>query len=93
LKDDSPNPPRPSAGALSAVLGVATGAARACVSGAAYDSFATITWASSGKVSSVTVTGWANANGKRACVQGAFSKARVSPFTDPSYTTRVTLRP
>jgi hypothetical protein len=93
LKDDTPNPPRPSAGALSAVLGVATGAARACVAGATYDSFATITFVSTGKVSSVNVTGWANANGKRACVQAAFTHARVSPFTDPSYTTRVTLRP
>jgi eukaryotic-like serine/threonine-protein kinase len=93
LKDDSPNPPRPSPGALSAVLGVATGAARACVTGASYDTFATLTFVSSGKVSSVNVTGWANANGKRACVQAAFSRARVSPFTDPSYTTRVTVHP
>jgi formylglycine-generating enzyme required for sulfatase activity len=93
LKDDGPTPARPTPGALSAGLAASTQAARACVSGARFDSFATVKFASNGTVSNVNVTGWANANGKGPCVQGAFARARVQPFSDPAYTTRITIRP
>ncbi|MEZ4296505.1 MAG: hypothetical protein R3B70_16150 [Polyangiaceae bacterium] len=86
-------PEQPSQGNAQAAIRSVLGAARACVSGAPDPSSASVTFSSSGSVQSVSVGGWAAANGKSGCVKSALQGAHVSPFARPSYTVPVTIRP
>jgi hypothetical protein len=77
------------ASALSAVIG----AAKACVSDADGISRATLEFSSNGTVSNVIVRGWAEAHGKSECIAAALKGATVPPFTKPTFTVGVTVRP
>jgi hypothetical protein len=86
-------PEQPSQGSVQAAIGSVMGGAKGCVAGADDVSRAQVTFASGGNVSSVSVTGWAAAHGKSGCVQGALKGAKVGPFSKPSFTVGVTIRP
>lgn len=86
-------PEQPPQGSVSAATRSVIGGAKACVAGADDVSHANITFSSSGTVSSVSVSGWAAKNGKTACVQAALKGANVGPFSKPSYTVGVPIRP
>src|SRR5262249_27165065 len=64
-------PEQPSQGSVQAAVLAVTGAAKACVAGADEISRAQVTFSSNGTVSGVSVSGWAAAHGKSACVQAA----------------------
>jgi hypothetical protein len=86
-------PEQPPQGSVSAAMRSVTPGAKACVAGADEVSSANVTFSSSGTVSSVSVSGWAAKNGKTACVQAALKGANVGPFSKPSYTVGVPIRP
>ncbi len=86
-------PEQPSQGSVQAAVGAVIGGAKACVAGADDISRAQVTFSSSGTVSSVSVTGWAAAHGKSGCVQAALKGAKVGPFSKPSFTVPVPIRP
>lgn len=86
-------PEQPSQGNAQAAIRAVMPGAKACVAGAPEPSSANVTFSSSGAVQSVSVSGWAAANGKAACVKGALQGARVSPFAKASFTAPVTIRP
>jgi hypothetical protein len=86
-------PEQPPQGSVSAAVGSVMGGAKACVSGASDVSRATITFGSNGSVKSVAVTGWAASNGATGCVKSALQGANVGPFSKPSFTVGVTIRP
>lgn len=86
-------PEQPSQGNAQAAIRAVVPAARACVAGAPEPTSASITFGSSGAVQSVSVTGWAAANGKAACVKSALQGAHVSPFAKPTFTASATIRP
>jgi hypothetical protein len=67
--------------------------AKACVSGADDISRAQVTFSSQGTVTGVSVTGWAAAHGKSACVQAALKGAKVGQFSKGSFTVGVPIRP
>jgi hypothetical protein len=69
------------------------GGAKSCVAGADDVSRANVTFSSQGNVTSVSVTGWAAAHGKSACIQAALKGAKVGGFSKPSYVVGVTIRP
>lgn len=84
---------RPSTGAAQAAVGAVLGAARACIAGQPEASSATLTFGSSGEVTSVSVSGGAEGTPAAACIKGALGKARVQPFAAPSFSLGVTVRP
>ena len=86
-------PEQPSQGNAQAAVRSVLPGAKACVAGAPEPTTASITFSSSGSATSVSVGGWAAANGKAGCVKSALMGARVSPFAKPSYTVPVTVRP
>ncbi|MBK8252975.1 MAG: hypothetical protein IPK82_09930 [Polyangiaceae bacterium] len=86
-------PEQPSQGNAQAAVRAVMGGAKACVAGAPEPSSASITFSSSGSVQSVSVGGWAAANGKSGCVKSALQGAHVAPFAKPSFTVPVTIRP
>ena len=86
-------PDVPSQGNAQAAVRAVLPGARACVAGATDTSSASVTFSSSGSVSSVSVGGWAAQNGKSGCVQSALKGAHVAPFAKPSFTVPVTIRP
>jgi hypothetical protein len=86
-------PEQPSQGAVAAAFGPVMGGAKACVAGADDVSRASVTFSSAGTVTSVSVSGWAAANGKSACIQAALKAAKVGPFSKPSFTVGVPIRP
>jgi hypothetical protein len=86
-------PEQPSQGAIAAAFGPVMGGAKACVAGADDVSRATVTFSSAGTVTRVSVGGWAAANGKSGCVQAALKAAKVGPFSKPSFTVGVPIRP
>jgi hypothetical protein len=86
-------PEQPSQGSVQAAISPVMGGAKACVAGADDISRANITFSSAGTVSSVSVSGWAAAHGKSACVQAAFKGAKVGPFSKSSYTVAFPIRP
>jgi hypothetical protein len=86
-------PEAPSQGAVQSSVSAVMGGAKACVAGADDVSRAVVTFSSAGTVSSVSVSGWAAAHGKSACVQAALKSAKVGPFSRQSYTFPVTIRP
>ena len=92
-KGSSSVPEQPPQGSVSAAVGAVMGSAKACVAGADDVTRATITFGSSGAATSVSVTGWASAHGATGCVTSALKAAKVGPFSKPSYSVGVTIRP
>jgi hypothetical protein len=86
-------PESPSQGAIQGAIGSVKGAAKGCVAGMDEPSRATITFASNGTVSSVSVSGGASGKPAASCIQSALKRARVGPFKRSSFTVGVTLRP
>ncbi len=86
-------PETPPTGKVMSAVRAVLGGARACVEGADSDTNATITFASSGAVQSVSVSGWAASNGKSGCVKSALKGANVGPFQKASFSAPVTVRP
>jgi hypothetical protein len=86
-------PDQPSQGNAQAAVRSVLPAAKACVAGATEPSSASITFGSSGSVQSVSVGGWAAANGKAGCVKSALQGAHVSPFAKPTFTVPANIRP
>ncbi len=86
-------PQKPSLGAVSGALGTVLPAARSCLGPDDPISRATVTFKSSGAVSSVTVTGNAAGRPAEACIKAALLGAKVPPFAQDTYPTPVTIRP
>lgn len=74
-------------------LGPAMRSAKDCVIDQDHVSRATVTFSPNGTVNDVTVMGWAAENGKSECITMAFKGIRVPPFTNPTFSTSVTIRP
>jgi hypothetical protein len=103
-KDDAPAPAAaapvrgdipeaPPQGAIQGALGSVRGAARSCVAGHDAPSRATITFASSGKVQSVSVSGPAAGTPAEACIKSVLSKANVGAFQRSSFPVSTTISP
>jgi hypothetical protein len=86
-------PEKPSQGSVNSAVGSVMGGAKACVAGADDVSRAQITFGSNGSVQNVSVTGWAANNGQSGCVKSALKGASVGPFSQPTFTVGVTIRP
>jgi hypothetical protein len=86
-------PERPSAGAVSAAVAAVMNEARLCVAGQTEGSKAALSFGSDGRVSGVSVTGPAAGTPAEACIRAALSKARVTPFAQPSFAASITVRP
>ncbi|HTM46455.1 MAG TPA: hypothetical protein VL137_15950 [Polyangiaceae bacterium] len=86
-------PLTPSMGAVQAAVGSVLGYARSCVAGDTEASRARVTFAPSGQVSSVSVTGPAAGTPAEGCIKAALSKARVAPFQKDSYSVDTAVRP
>jgi hypothetical protein len=85
-------PQKPSQGAVTGAIGAVLRGARECLGPDDPVSHATVVFGSDGNVQSVNVTGAAAGKPAEACIKGALSKAKVGPFAEPSYTTRITVR-
>lgn len=85
-------PQKPSQGAITGALGAVLGGARACVGPDDPISRATVTFASAGNVTSVSVSGGAVGKPAEGCIKAALSKAKVAPFAEASYSAPVTIR-
>jgi hypothetical protein len=86
-------PELPAQGAISGALGSPRTAARNCLAGQEGPSRATIVFASSGNVQSVTVTGPAAGTPAEACVKAAMSKTVVGAFKHPTFSVSTTISP
>jgi hypothetical protein len=86
-------PLKPSQGAIQGSLGAALPSARGCLGPDDPISHATITFKSDGTVQSVGVSGGAAGKPAEACIRAALSKARVTPFAQPTFTATATVRP
>jgi hypothetical protein len=86
-------PQKPAAGAIAGGIGSVMSEARACLGLDDPISYASITFASAGTVSSVSISGFAAGKPAEGCIKAALSKAKVPPFAQPSYTQKVTVRP
>jgi hypothetical protein len=84
---------QPAMGAVQAAVGAVMPSAKGCVAAADDISRAQIVFGSSGAVTTVSVTGWAATNGATGCVRAALKQAKVAPFSKPSFTVGVTIRP
>ncbi len=85
-------PQRPSQGAVTGAIGAVLPNARACLSADDAVSRATITFASTGGVQSVSVHGGAAGKPAEQCIKGALSSAKVPPFAESTYTANITVR-
>jgi len=86
-------PARPGTGAVQAALGSVMGAAKACLAGATASAPAQVTFGSDGRVHSATVSGPLAGTPAAQCVEAALKRARVSPFTNPTFSLPTTVRP
>lgn len=86
-------PQKPSAGAIAAGVGVVMGGARGCLTSGDPVSFASVTFDSSGSVSSVSVSGSASGKPAEGCIKAALGRAKVPAFAQPSYSQKFTVRP
>lgn len=86
-------PEQPPQGSVAAAMRGVTPGAKACVAGADEPSHANVTFSSAGTVSNVSVSGWASKNGKADCIKAALKGANVGPFSKPSFTVGVPIRP
>lgn len=92
-KNSADVPEVPSQGAIQGAMGAVMGAARACVAGMDDPSRAQVTFASSGTVSNVSVSGAASGKPAAGCIVAALKRAKVGPFQKPTYSVGVTIRP
>jgi hypothetical protein len=86
-------PQRPSGGEITGAINAALPNARACLGPDDPVSYATIVFDSSGKVSSVTVSGGAEGKPAEQCIRTAMGHVKVQPFAESSFTARATVRP
>jgi hypothetical protein len=86
-------PESPAQGAIQGAVGAQRGAARACVAGQDSPSRATLTFASTGKVQSVSVSGPAAGTSAEGCIKNALSKVSVGPFRRPTFSISTTVTP
>ena len=86
-------PLKPSQGAIQGSLGAALPSARGCLGPDDPISHATITFKSDGTVQSVGLSGGAAGKPAEACIRAALSRARVTPFAQPTFTATTTVRP
>lgn len=86
-------PQKPSQGAVTGALGAVLPGARDCLGPDDPVSRATVVFASSGTVQSVSITGHAAGKPGEACIRKALLKAKVPPFAESSYSAPVTIRP
>ncbi len=84
---------RPGQGQVQAALVALLKSARACFGPGDPPSRAQVTFQSDGSVKSVGVTGFGAGKPQEACVRGMFMKARVDPFSDPTYSIPITIQP
>jgi hypothetical protein len=85
-------PQKPSQGAVTGAIGVVMHQARECLGPDDPVSHASIVFGSAGTVQSVSVSGHAAGKPAEACIKTALSQAKVSPFAEPTFTARVTVR-
>jgi hypothetical protein len=81
-------PRRPSTGAVQAAVASVMTGAQMCLAGQDEPAKATLTFGSNGKVKSAAVKGPA-----AECIQAALARAKVSPFVEPTFAARFTVRP
>ncbi|MEO6420643.1 MAG: hypothetical protein ABIP39_14620, partial [Polyangiaceae bacterium] len=86
-------PQKPSQGAVAGAIGAVLQNARQCLGPDDPISKANVAFGSSGAVTTVTVTGHAAGTPAEACIKTAFSKAKVNPFAEATYSANVTVRP
>jgi hypothetical protein len=87
-------PERPSGSAVTGTLTEVLNPARKCVVGMSDASRALVTFGSDGAAHKIDVTGPAASDpGVLKCLKTAFSKAHVPPFSSPTYSAGVTIRP
>ena len=86
-------PETPSSGAIASAVRSGNTAAKACVKGQEAPSRANITWGSDGKVQSVSVSGPAVGTPAEQCIKQALQNVNVGPFSRPSYSQSVPVRP
>jgi hypothetical protein len=86
-------PPQPSLGAVQAAVGSVMTGARSCLAGQDSGSKATVKFAPTGQVASVAIAGPAAGTPAESCVRSALMGARVPPFSEPSFSASLTIRP
>ncbi len=86
-------PQKPSQGAVTGAINSVLPMARGCLGPDEPISRATIVFTSEGAVQAVRVTGHAAGKPTEACIKTALSKARLTPFAEPTYSAPVTIRP
>jgi LPXTG-motif cell wall-anchored protein len=86
-------PEIPPQGAILGAIGARRQAARTCVRGMTSPSRATLVFASSGKVQSVSVSGAAAGTPAESCLKNVFKKASVEPFRRATYTSSTNISP
>ena len=86
-------PEAPPQGAIQGALGSQRGAARNCVAGHDGPSRATLVFASTGKVQSVSVSGPAAGTPAEGCIKSVLSKANVGPFQRSTFSVSTTISP
>jgi hypothetical protein len=86
-------PEVPPQGAIQGALGAQRSAARACIDPQDGPSRASIVFASTGKVQSVSVSGPAVGTPAEACIRSALSRTNVGAFRRPSFSLSTTLSP
>jgi hypothetical protein len=85
-------PQKPSQGAVTGAIGAVLRNARECLGPDDPVSHANVVFVSDGTVQSVSVTGAAAGKPAEACIKAQLGKAKVGPFAEPSYSTRITVR-
>jgi len=89
-----PTSERPSTGAVQAALGSVLTSARGCLAGQEHGALATITFEGrTGRVKSVSVDGSDPGSPADSCVRSALMGARLPPFSEPTFTAKITVRP
>jgi len=86
-------PDTPSPGAIATALQANNRAAKACVKGQEAPSRASLTFGSDGKVQSIAVSGPAVGTPAEECIKQALQKVSVGPFSKPSFTQSILIRP
>jgi hypothetical protein len=85
---------RPSTGAIQGAFGAVLTSARSCLAGQEEGTRAVVTFdGPTGRVKSVVLEGPGAGTPAEPCVRSALMGARLSPFSEPSYTASVTVRP
>lgn len=86
-------PLKPAIGAVQGAVGTVLPATRYCLGPDDPISHATITFKSDGSVQTVGVAGAAAGQPAEACIRSRLMTARVPPFSNPTFTWTITVRP